>query len=105
MSAPAIRLTDSGPALKVRVSPGASREAILGLHGDALKVSIREPPEKGKANRAVVRLLAGALNVRSNRVEVLRGAAGRDKWVLLRELDPEIARARILAILVTLDAE
>jgi uncharacterized protein (TIGR00251 family) len=91
--------------LKVRVSPGASREAILGLYGDALKVSVREPPERGRANRAVVRILAAALNVRSSRVAVLSGSSSRDKWVLLEDLEPEIARERIRGILVTLDPE
>ena len=71
----------------VRVSAGARRDAILGAHGDALKVSVRRAPERGKANQEVARLLAAALGVRPGEVEILRGATSRDKLVLVRGAD------------------
>jgi len=79
----------------VRVAPGASREKIVGLHGDALKVLVREPPEKGRANEAVERLLAAALRVRRGDVAVVRGHASRDKVVLVRGLREADLRARL----------
>lgn len=84
-----------GSTLKVRVAPGASREAIVGRHGDALKVAVREPPEKGRANKAVERLLAAALGVRPGDVAVVRGRASRDKVVLFRGLAEAELRARL----------
>jgi uncharacterized protein len=90
-----VKATPEGATLKVRVAPGASREGIVGAHGDALKVAVREPPEKGKANDAVVRVLAAALGAKPRDVEVLRGHASRDKVVLFRGLDEAELEARL----------
>ena len=104
MGAPAIRGTPGGATLRVRVSPGAARTRIVGLHGDAVKVAVQAPPEKGRANRELIRLLAGALAVRPGDVEVVRGAAGRAKTVLVRGVAASVLRARLKAILGTLGA-
>ena len=47
----------------LQVSGGARRSEVVGVHGGALKVAVQAPPDKGKANRAVVELLAEALGV------------------------------------------
>ena len=73
--------------LKLRVSPGARRPGIAGRHGDAWKVRVSEPPEGGRANEAVLRLLARTLRVPRASVAVVSGHASRDKIVLLEGLD------------------
>ena len=88
-----------GSTLKVRVAPGASREGIVGEHGDALKVAVREPPEKGRANEALERLLANALRVKPADVSVVRGHGARDKVVLFRGLPLAELRARLAGVL------
>jgi uncharacterized protein len=69
--------------LKLRVSPGARRPGIAGRHGDAWKVRVSAPPEDGRANDAVVRLLADALGVPRAHVELVSGHASREKMVVL----------------------
>lgn len=91
-----IRTTPDGVTIKVRVAAGARRDAIVGVHGDALKVSVRQAPEKGKANREVARLLAAALGVRPADVEVVRGAAAKDKLLLVRGADEREVRAKLM---------
>ncbi len=59
--------------LKVKVVPGASRNCIAGKLGDALKVRVSAAAEKGKANAAVVELLAGALGVREAQILLMAG--------------------------------
>lgn len=59
--------------LKVKVAAGASRDAIDGWLGDTLKVRVTAPPERGKANAAVVRLVAEALGMPPARVTILSG--------------------------------
>lgn len=103
MDQPAIRdRADGGATLKVRVSPGAHKEGITGLLGDALKLQVREAPERGKANRAVERLLATALETKASSVQVVRGQGSREKVVLFRDLDATVVAERVEKILVTL---
>jgi uncharacterized protein (TIGR00251 family) len=59
--------------------PGASRSGIAGVLGDRLKVRVASPPEGGKANREVVRLLAEWLDVRD--VEIVAGLSSAEKTV------------------------
>ena len=81
-----VAAAEGGAILAVKVVPGSSRERIVGPLGNRLKVSVREPPEKGAANRAVCALVAGALGLRGGDVEVLRGAGRPQKDLLVRGL-------------------
>ena len=65
--------------IRVRVSPGAREDAIVGWQGDALKVRVKAPPERGRANQAVCDLLAELLGVARPAVTVERGHGSRDK--------------------------
>lgn len=67
--------------LAVRVPPGARRDAVVGKHGAALKVTVTAPPERGKANEAVRRLLAKEMGIRPSAVMIVRGHASRRKEV------------------------
>lgn len=79
----------NGTLLDLRVSPGAKRTALEGPYGDhALKLRIAAPPANGRANAEIERFLANLLSLPRSRVSVTRGAASRDKTVLLRDADP-----------------
>jgi len=67
--------------LFVRVQPGASRLRIVGMLGDALKVAVTAPPEKGKANKALSRFLAKELGLSQGAVRIVAGIASRRKTV------------------------
>jgi uncharacterized protein (TIGR00251 family) len=73
--------------LKLRVSPGARRPGFAGRYGDAWKVRVSEPPEDGRANEAVLRLLADTLDVPRASVSLVSGHASRDKIVVLAGLE------------------
>jgi uncharacterized protein len=77
------------------VSPGAQRSAILGRHGEGWKVHVAAPPEHGRANDALVRLLAEALGVPGTRLRLLRGRSARLKTVDVEGLSEEEAAARL----------
>jgi uncharacterized protein len=74
--------------LQLRVAPGASRSVVIGRHAGAWKVRVDAVPENGKANDAVVRLLADTLDVTRNDVAIVSGHAARDKVVTIAGLDP-----------------
>jgi uncharacterized protein len=69
--------------LHVRVQPKARADAVKGWHGDTLRVSVTAAPEDGKANRAVIDLLAETFDVAPSSINLVRGAASRDKWFRL----------------------
>ena len=81
--------------LHVRVVPGAKTAAVGGRHGDAWKLRVTAPPERGKANRAVVELLSQCLGVPSRDVAIVSGTAGRDKVVELRGVSAEGVERRL----------
>jgi hypothetical protein len=86
--------------LAVRVHPGARRAGLLGRMADgALKVAVTAAPEGGRANEAVVALLADALGVPRRAVAVARGQASRTKTVTVDGLDEAEARRRVDAAL------
>ena len=86
-----------GPStrLRLRVSPGASGSRVVGRHGEAWKVRVAAPPEDGKANDAVLDLLADVLRVPRGRIELVNGRTARDKVVALRGLSADEADERL----------
>ena len=81
--------------LRVHVTPGAREEQIAGWHGGSLRVKVRARPEKGRANQAVLRLLARRLGVAPANLSIVHGAASRDKLVEVEGLNEEELRARL----------
>lgn len=71
-------LAQTGNQIAVRVTPRASRNAVVMQDGQ-VRVLVTTVPEDGKANKAVTRLLAKALGIAPSRLELVRGATGRDK--------------------------
>jgi uncharacterized protein (TIGR00251 family) len=67
--------------IELHVQPRASRSAVDGLHADRLRVRLRAPPVDGRANEALVELLAEAFSVPRSRVRIEHGATGRHKRV------------------------
>lgn len=74
--------------MAVRAQPGAKKDAVLGRHGDALKMAVTAPPEDGRANAALVECLKKLLGVKRSQVELLSGERSRNKVFLIRGLTP-----------------
>jgi uncharacterized protein (TIGR00251 family) len=81
--------------LRLRVSPGARRSEFVGRHGDAWKVRVAAPPEGGRANEALVGLLAERLELPRRAVTVVSGHAARDKIVQLAGIGEAEAELRL----------
>ena len=82
-----VRETKKGLSFEVRVRPCAGRSAVVGEHAGALKVDLTAPPEGGKANKELVRLLAGLLGIPSGGVAVVSGETSRRKRVSVAGVD------------------
>lgn len=82
---------------KVWVQPGASRQRIIGMHSDALKVAVTAPAEKGRANKALEKMLAREIGIPASAVSVVAGKASRQKLVRIVGVDQEQLNAWLSA--------
>ncbi len=69
---------------EVHVRPRASRSALAGVHDGVLALRVCAPPADGRANDAVIELLADTFGVRASAVEIIKGASARRKLVRIR---------------------
>jgi uncharacterized protein YggU (UPF0235/DUF167 family) len=88
-------MTERTTRLRLRVSPGAAGTELAGRHGEAWKVRVSAAPERGRANDAVVSLIAKHLRLPRTAVSVVSGRTSRDKIVELRGLGPDEAARRL----------
>jgi uncharacterized protein (TIGR00251 family) len=93
-----MRSIDGGVSFGVRVQPGASREGVVGLYGEALKIALVAPAVDGKANDALVRYLAGLLGVPRLSVEIASGLLSRSKVVRVMGITANEASAKLMPI-------
>lgn len=83
--------------LTIKVVPGAKKTRVVGRHGDAIKIQVAAPPEDGKANRAVLILLASALAVKPQQLSITRGHTQPRKTIEIAGLTQSEAEARLLS--------
>lgn len=76
-----IRDSDAGAIVLVIAKPGAKKNDIVGVHASALKVAVTAAPEKGKANKAIVKLLAKRLGVSPSSIDIVSGDVSKQKKV------------------------
>jgi uncharacterized protein len=81
--------------VRLRVAPGATRAGVVGRYGEAWKVRVAAPPEGGRANDEVVRLLADTLSLPRGSVTLVSGHGARDKIVELAGVEPEQIERRL----------
>lgn len=89
-----------GVRVELKVTPKASADRVRGVGADAqgvacLQVTVTAVPEDGRANRAVVALLAKRWRVAKSAIELVRGTADRRKALLVRDPDPVALAARL----------
>jgi uncharacterized protein len=84
--------------LRLRVAPGAAQAGVVGRHGESWKVRVSAAPEDGRANEAVVRLLAETLDLPRAAVTLVSGHNRRDKIVELAGLDTNQIERRLQAV-------
>lgn len=82
-----------GCTFRVHVAPRSHRDAVVGLHGDALKVRLKAPPVEGQANQALQSLLADLLGVSRDDVEIVAGHTSRSKTVRVAGVQAAQVRA------------
>jgi len=87
--------TSDGVIIPVRAQPGARKNAVTGVHAGQLRVSVTQAPEKGKANLALVEVLAEALQVPRSKISLVSGATTSQKKFCVVGVDLASIRERI----------
>jgi uncharacterized protein len=81
--------------IAITVSPGATRTELVGRHGDGWKARLAAPAERGRANDTLIDLLAQALGLSRNRIDIAGGRTSRRKIVAIDGLDEEEVGRRL----------
>jgi uncharacterized protein (TIGR00251 family) len=95
----AIQQRGADVLLPVSVQPRASRNALAGVHGNALKIQVTAPPHEGAANDACLRFLASLLDCSRARLSIVKGAKARQKLLRIANGSAAEVRARLEEIL------
>jgi len=82
-----LRDTKKGVVIKVRVQPKAKRDEILGVEGGSVRLRVKAPPEKGKANQACINLLAKILSITKKEIKLISGAKAREKMFFIQNME------------------
>jgi hypothetical protein len=90
-----VRETAEGVVLTLRVQTKASRDEVVGRHGDALKVRITEAPLEGKANKHLIRFLSKRLGIPRSQMTIQSGATSRTKCIAIRGVTAARVRERL----------
>jgi uncharacterized protein len=88
-------MAEASTRLRLRVSPGARRSELVGRHGDGWKVRVTAPPEDGRANNAVLDLLARRLDLPRRALSIVSGHTAREKVVRMEGIDREESERRL----------
>jgi len=95
-----VRQTKKGHGvLRLHVQPRASRSEICGIHGDSLRVAITAPPLEGKANKAVILLLAKLFSVQKKDITLMTGEHSRFKTVKFSSMTAVDIKKRLQSLL------
>src|SRR5215467_9806136 len=90
--------TPAGAAFRVKLHPRARKNAITGIVGDALKLSLTAPPVEGKANQAVIEFLAAFFDIPRSSVTIASGKSNRLKMVNIRGTRLDHLQQRLAAV-------
>ncbi len=78
------------------MQPGASKNEVQGFQDDVLRIRLTAPPVEGKANKALIALLADLLDVKKSDISIVAGQTGRDKLVEVVDLTNDELKRRLV---------
>jgi uncharacterized protein len=85
--------------LDVFVQPRAARDAVVGIHGTALKLKVRAAPVEGRANEATEKMIAGLLAIAPSQVSVVSGGTSRHKRLAISGIAAEKVACELAHVL------
>lgn len=92
-----IKTTDTGICFKIYVQPKASKNAIVGLHHDALKIRLTAPPVDGAANKLCIKYLSKVTEISKAAIEIASGHSSRTKHILIHCAETGLSKETIIS--------
>ena len=92
-----IKETATGISFKIYVQPKASKNAIVGLHDDSLKIRLTAPPVDGAANKLCVQYLAKVTGFPKSAIEIASGHTGRTKHILIQCAEAGLSQEAVIS--------
>jgi len=84
--------------LQVKVIPSSSKDCIVGWLEDTLKIKVKAPPEKGKANKAIIKVLEKSLSLAKGSVKIESGLTSSRKIIVINDADEKLIHKKIADI-------
>ena len=81
--------------LKIKVIPSSSKDCIAGYLEDSLKVKVKAPPEKGKANKAVIKVLEKSLDLAKGSITITGGTTSSRKLIEIKCSDDDVIKKKL----------
>lgn len=81
-------LSSDGLFINVMVQPRASRNGIVGVYEDCLKIALTAPPVEGEANKACVRFISELLGINRSKITIVSGRKARKKRIFIKTENP-----------------
>lgn len=80
------KITENDIVIKVKIVPGSSKNKIVGVYNNALKISITAPPVEGKANKECIAYFAKYFNIAKSKIEIISGKTGKNKLTRIYDI-------------------
>jgi len=81
------KITGNDIIIKVKIIPGSSKNKIIGVYNDSLKITITAPPVEGKANKKCITYLAKYFNVAKSKIEIISGQTSKNKFIKIYDIN------------------
>ena len=75
--------------VKVKIVPGSSKNKIVGVYNDALKITVTAPPVEGKANKKCIVYLAKYFDIAKSKIEIISGQTSKNKLIKICDISKE----------------
>ncbi|MBE3090971.1 MAG: YggU family protein [Actinobacteria bacterium] len=80
------KITGNDIVIKVKIVPGSSKNKIVGVYNNALKISITAPPVEGKANKECIAYLSKYFDVAKSKIEIISGETSKNKLIKIYDI-------------------
>jgi len=80
------KITGKDIVIKVKIIPGSSKNKVIGVYNNSLKITITAPPIEGKANKKCITYIAKCFDVAKSKIEIISGQTSKNKLIKIYDI-------------------